>query len=153
MKPIVRYVSLAAIAALPLATVTTAFGQVALPLGAMPQSQHVEQSWSDDQRQELRHVFNQLEATRADYGGHRQRAMFEIRRAAEAMGMELEGYSQSYEGSGYGPNDQPESQHFSDRTLRRDREKLMDLADRTSEPISHHLREAAHELDRALDTR
>jgi hypothetical protein len=121
-----------------------------------PEAQY-QPNWNDDQRRELRHVFYQLEHATGDYEGHRNNAMHEIRHAGEAMGMDLHGpgYARQWEGSpDYGAYDrQPESQEWSDNTLRRCRDRLSNLADSTGEPVRHHLREAAHELDKALDAR
>jgi hypothetical protein len=130
-------------------------GQVSIQFGR-PQPQY-QSSWSDDQRRELRHIYYRLEHANRDYDGHKENALREIRRAAEAMGMDLhgEGYARQWQGSeGYGGyRHEAESQEWSDNALRRAHDRLRDLAESTQDPVRHHLFDAVHELDRALEGR
>ena len=112
-------------------------------------------NWNDDQRRELRHIFYQLEHANRNYEGHRANAVNEIRRASDEMGMDLHGtgYSMQWQGSpNYGGYDrQTETTAWSDNSLRRCQDRLRDLANSTQDPVRHHLYNAIHELDRALD--
>jgi len=141
-------------------------GQVSIHLGhdqqqQQPQYQQPQQqyqsNWNEDQRRELRHIYYRLEHATRGYDGHRENALREIRNAAELMGMDLRGsgYAQQWQGSpnygGYGQyGQQPQSEEFSQQTLQRSRDRLMDLAHNTGEPVRRHLFDAAHELDMAL---
>jgi len=162
----VSYTSaLAALASMPLLTQSIQAGpnpilaQVPAYLGDQPRPERTDyhSNWSDDQRRELRHIFYRLEHANRDYEGHKANALHEIQEAAEAMGMDLHGsgYAQQWEGTrGYGGYDQQtENQAWSDDTLRRCEDRLKDLANDTQDPVRHDLFEAAHELDRALDSR
>jgi hypothetical protein len=126
------------------------------PQYQQPQQQY-QPNWNDDQKRELRHIYYRLEHATRGYGGHRENALREVRTAAELMGMDLRGsgYSQQWQGSqsygGYGQyGQQPQSEEFSQQALERSRDRLMDLAHNTGDPVRRHLFDAAHELDMAL---
>lgn len=153
LRSIIAYgAGLAAITGLPFiaqqasAAPTPMLGQVSIQFGGgHPQPEAM--NWNDDQRRELRHIYWQLEHADRDYDGHRGRALEQIRHAAEDMGIDLhgEGYAQNF-------GNEPEHQGWSDHVLRRDRDRLAELADNADGHAQEHLREAIHQLDRALET-
>jgi hypothetical protein len=95
-------------------------------------------AFGDDQRRELRAIYFRLENVDRDYHGHRRAAIEEIRQAAEIMGMDLHGHGE------------PEREEWSDHRLHETRDRIADLAERSHGPEREHLREAAHQLDLAL---
>ena len=150
-------------------------GQVSIQFGHQEQQQpryeqqqpqQYQSNWNDDQRRELRHIYYRLEHATQGFGGHRDNALREIRRAAEQMGMDLHGsgYARQWQGSpgyggygqqpqgGYGQQygQQPQSEEFSEDAIRRAHDRLIDLARNTGDPVRHHLVDAARELDMAL---
>lgn len=163
IRSIVGYTStLAVLAGLPLLPLSTQaapmLGQVSIQFGhpqQPPPPAQYQPNWNDDQKRELRHIYYRLEHANQQYDGHKAAALREIRHAGEAMGMDLhgQGYSQQWEGSqGYGGyNQQTQSQEWSDNALRHSRDRLKELAESTQDPVRHHLFDAVHELDRALE--
>lgn len=101
---------------------------------------HIE--FGEDRRKQLRHAYWLLEQSDRDYHGHRMAAMEEVRKAAHGLGMDLHG-------EGYGG----EKLHWSDKHLREARDILDDLARHSGGHERDHLREAVHQLDRALEVR
>ena len=162
IRKIIGYTStIAAVAGMPFlaqrvqAGPVPVLGQVSIQLGRpQPPPPQYQPNWSEDQRRELRHIYYRLEHANKDYDGHLANAQREIRRAAEAMGMDLHGsgYSQQWQGSpnygGYGQH--PESQEWSDNILQRAHDRLRDLANSTQDPVRRHLYDAVHQLDLAL---
>jgi hypothetical protein len=157
-----RIISYASIVAALAGVSFPVLGQVSIQFGHEQQQPRYQQppppryqpNWNDDQKRELRHIYYRLEHANQSFDGYRENALREIRTAAEIMGMDLRGsgYSQQWQGSqGYGGyGQQPQSEEFSEQTLHRAHDRLIDLARNTGDPVRHHLVDAAHELDMAL---
>jgi len=89
----------------------------------------------------LRHAYWLLEQSDRDYHGHKAKAIEEIKKAGEIIGMDLHG--EGYSG---------EHQKWSDERLREARQLLKDVAEKTGGDREHeHLRLAIKELDKALE--
>jgi hypothetical protein len=98
--------------------------------------------WENGKKHKLRHAYWLLDQSDRDYDGHRVKAMEEIRKAGDLIGMDLHG--EGYSG---------EKQKWSDKRLREARGLLKDIVDKTGEREHIHIRAAIHELDRALEIR
>jgi len=98
--------------------------------------------WEEAKRHKLRHAYWLLEQADRDYDGHRVKAIEEIRKAGELIGMDLHG-------EGYGG----EKQKWSDKRLREARVLLEEIVDKTGEREHVHIRNAIRELNRALEIR
>jgi hypothetical protein len=136
--------ALAALLPLGIATSHAVSAPASLQAGdaALQQAQARPVAWEEAKRHKLRHAYWLLEQADKDYRGHRAKAMKEIRKAGELIGMDLHG-------DGYGG----EKQKWSDERLREAKGLLEDIVDRTGEREHVHIRAAIHELDRALETR
>ena len=97
-------------------------------------------------REELAHAYYLLKEAKADYSGHRHKAMDEVQAAGRELGIELRG----------GVNEH-ERQRESDKQLTEARRLLGDVRDRMEEHdrnrIAHHLDESIREIDVALRKR
>lgn len=95
-------------------------------------------------REEIVHAYRLLMVAKADYGGHRERAMEALRRAGPAIGLVLEGDAPS-----------AERQWKSDDQLREARRLLQDargkLEARDRERAAEHVDRALEEIGRALN--
>lgn len=139
------YASTAALAALlPLAVVTSRAASTPSNLDAdravLQQAQLQRVDWDDVKRHKLRHAYWLLEQADRDYGGHKGKAMEEIRRAGKIMGIDLHG-------EGYGGEHQP----WSDERLREARQLLVDIVDTRHVHEHEHIWKAIKEIDRALE--
>lgn len=97
-------------------------------------------------RQELAHAYYLLKSAKADYHGHKAKAIGEIEAAGHELGIDLKG------GAPEG-----ERQWESDKQLREARRLLADARDRMEERdrnhVAHHLEVSIKELDNALNVR
>jgi hypothetical protein len=98
--------------------------------------------WEEEKRHKLRHAYWLLEQADSDYHGHRAKAMAEIKKAGEIIGLDLHG-------EGYGG----EHQKWSDARLREARQLLIDIVDKSHQREHEHIWKAIKELDRALEVR
>jgi hypothetical protein len=98
--------------------------------------------WEEAKRHKLRHAYWLLEQADSDYHGHRAKAMAEIKKAGEIIGLDLHG-------EGYGG----EHQAWSDARLREARQLLIDIVDKSHEHEHEHIWKAIKELDKALEVR
>jgi hypothetical protein len=139
-----QYASMAALAAL-------------LPLGtppsraaSNPSAQRVDSAvvqnaqlqrvdWDDAKRHKLRRAYWLMEFTKDDYGGHKGKAIEEMKKAGHDMGIDL--HSEHF------PD---ESQHASDERLREAKHLLEDIVDPGHHREHEHIWHAIQELDRAL---
>jgi hypothetical protein len=147
IRRISNYASIAAVAAfLPLAIATSRAASNPSQQNAdgsvLQQSQLQRVDWDDAKRHKLRHAYWLLEQADRDYGGHKGKAMEEIKKAGKLMGMDLHG-------EGYGG----EHQRWSDERLREARQSLVDIVDTHHEREHEHIWLAIKELDRALEVR
>jgi hypothetical protein len=100
-------------------------------------------SWEEAKKHKLRRAYWLLSQADRDYRGHRAKAMEEIKKAGEIIGMDLHG-------EGWGG----EHQAWSDERLREAKHLLEDVAEKTGGGREHeHLRVAIHELNKALDVK
>jgi hypothetical protein len=97
-------------------------------------------AWEEAKRHKLRHAYWLLEQADHDYKGHRAKAMKQIKKAGDIIGMDLHG-------EGYGGTHQP----WSDERLREARGLLEDVVEPTGVHEHEHIRAAIKELDRALE--
>jgi hypothetical protein len=102
-------------------------------------SQFQRVAWEEEKKEKLRHAFWLLENADHDYAGHRIKAIEQIRKAGEIIGMELHG-------KGYGGAEPPKS----DERLHRARVLLQEVAEESGGKEHEHLHKAIHELDDAL---
>jgi hypothetical protein len=142
-----KYAPVAALAALlPLGIVSSRAASVPTSLvadGAEFQQAHPQPvSWEEAKRHKLRHAYWLLEQADSDYHGHRGKAMEEIKKAGEIIGLDLHG-------EGYGG----ERQKWSDARLREARQLLIDIVDKSHEREHEHIWKAIKELDRSLEVR
>ena len=145
IRRISYYASTAALAALlPLAVVTSRAASTPSNLDAdravLQQAQLQRVDWDDVKRHKLRHAYWLLEQADRDYGGHKGKAMEEIRRAGKIMGIDLHG-------EGYGGEHQP----WSDERLREALQLLVDIVDTRHVHEHEHIWKAIKEIDRALE--
>jgi hypothetical protein len=105
-----------------------------------PVQLHVDFKWDDSNKRKLRKAYWILEQSDRDYHGHKAKAVEEIKKAGDIIGMDLHG-------EGYGG----EKQRWSDDRLREARSLLKEIAQDSGGHEHEHLREAIHELDRALE--
>lgn len=108
----------------------------------MQQGQFQQVEWIEAKRHKLRHAFWLLEQADRDYGGHRAKAMEEIKKAGEIIGLDLHG-------EGYGG----EHQKWSDERLREAKHLLEDVVEKSGGREHEHIRIAIRELNKALDVR
>src|SRR5580658_1928846 len=141
-----QYASMAALAALlPLATATNraASNPSALSVdGAQlqqAQPRPVDYVWDEGKRHKLRRAYWLLEFTKDDYGGHKGKAIEEMKKAGHDMGIDL--HSESFPAEG---------QRVSDERLREAKHLLEDIVDPGHHREHEHLWHAIQELDRAL---
>jgi hypothetical protein len=139
-----QYASMAALAALlPLATGTSraAVNPSALSVDAAvaqdAQLQRVD--WDEAKRHKLRRAYWLLEFTKDDYGGHKGKAIEEMKKAGHDMGIDL--HSESFPAEG---------QRVSDERLREAKHLLEDIVDPGHHHEHEHIWRAIQELDRAL---
>jgi|SRR5580658_788867 hypothetical protein len=142
-----RYVSIAALAALlPLGVASSRAASTPTSLdadGAALQQAHPQPViWEEAKRHKLRHAYWLLEQADRDYAGHRARAMEEIKKAGDIIGLDLHG-------EGYGG----EHQKWSDDRLREAKHLLEDIVEKSGGHEHEHIRIAIHELNKALETR
>jgi hypothetical protein len=97
-------------------------------------------------REELAHAYYLLKAAKADYGGHRHKALDEVEAAGRGLGIELKGGVE-----------ERERQWESDKQIEEARRLLADVRDRMEaqdrDRIAHHLDEAIKEVNAALRKR
>jgi hypothetical protein len=98
--------------------------------------------WEEAKRHKLRHAYWLLEQSDRDYHGHKDKAIKEIKKAAEILGMDLHG-------EGYGG----EKQKWSDERLREAKHALQDIVEATGGHEHEHIRTAIKEIDKALEVR
>ena len=139
-----RYTSLAALAALlPLATAASRAASAPSSLvanAAVLQPVELQRvDWDDAKRHKLRRAFWLLEFTKDDYGGHKEKAKEEIKKAGHDMGIDL--HSESFPAEG---------QRVSDERLREAKHLLEDIVDPGHHREHEHIWRAVQELDRAL---
>jgi len=96
-------------------------------------------SWEEAKRHKLRRAYWLLEQADRDYHGHRTKAMEEIKKAGEIIGLDLHG-------EGYGG----EHQKWSDKRLREAKHLLEDIVDKSHEHEHEHIWKAIKEIDKAL---
>jgi hypothetical protein len=140
-----QYVSVAALAALlPIGVASSRAASSPSTLdadGATVQQSHLQPvSWEEAKRHKLRHAYWLLEQGDRDYNGHRGKAMEEIKKAGEIIGLDLHG-------NGYGG----EHQKWSDERLREAKHLLEDIVDKSHEHEHEHIWKAIKEIDRALE--
>jgi hypothetical protein len=142
-----HYASVAAMAALlPLGAATSQGASVPTTLEAsdpaiqQPEFSRVE--WVEEKRHKLRHAYWLLEQADRDYGGHRTKAMEEIKKAGDIIGLDLHG-------EGYGG----EHQKWSDERLREAKHLLDDVVEKSGGREHEHIRFAIREINKALDVR
>jgi hypothetical protein len=99
-------------------------------------------AWEEFKRHKLRHAYWLLEQADRDYKGHRGKAMEEIKKAGEIIGLDLHG-------EGYGG----EHQAWSDERLREARQLLVDIVDKSHEHEHEHIWKAIKQIDKALEVR
>jgi hypothetical protein len=97
-------------------------------------------AWEEAQRHKLRRAYWLLEQGDRDYKGHRAKAMEEIKKAGEIIGMDLHG-------EGYGG----EHQKWSDERMREARDLLKEVVEATGGREHAHIRAAIKEINRALE--
>jgi len=98
-------------------------------------------AWEEAKRHKLRHAYWLLEQSDRDYQGHKAKALAEIKKAGEIIGLDLHG-------EGYGG----EHQKWSDARLKEARQLLKDVAQKTGGGEEHgHLRVAIKEINEALE--
>ncbi len=141
---ITQYASMAALAALlPLAAGTSraAVNPSALSLdSAVAQDAQFQRvDWDDAKRHKLRRAYWLLEFTKDDYGGHKEKAKQEIKKAGHDMGIDL-----------HGESFRPEGQRASDERLREAKHLLEDIVDPGHHREHEHIWRAIQEIDRAL---
>jgi hypothetical protein len=141
-----QYVSMAALAALlPLALASSRAASAPSLLdadGAMLQQaqlRRVEWVWDDAKRHKLRHAYWLLEQADRDYGGHKDKAIEEIRKAGKLMGLDLRG-------EGFGGERQP----WSDVRLVEAKHTLEDIVDPSHRREHEHIWKAIVQINRAL---
>jgi hypothetical protein len=143
-----NYLSMAATAALlPLGISTSHASPAPTPLDAnsavLQQAQLQRVDWEEAKKHKLRRAYWLLSEADRDYKGHRAKAIEEVKKAGDIIGMDLHG-------EGWGG----EHQVWSDERLREARQLLIDVAEKSGGAREHeHLRIAIHELDRALEVR
>ena len=98
--------------------------------------------WEEAKRRKLRRAYWLLEHADSDYHGHRGKAMEEIKKAGEIIGMDLHG--EGYSG---------ERQGVSDARMRETRKILMDIVDKGHLHEHEHIWKAIKEIDKALEVR
>jgi hypothetical protein len=142
-----QYASIAALAALlPLGIASSHAASTPSTLdadGTVLQQAHPQPvAWEEARRHKLRHAYWLLEQGDRDYKGHRAKAMLEIKKAGEIIGMDLHG-------EGYGG----EHQKWSDERLREARQLLVDIVDKGHLHEHEHIWKAIKEIDKALEVR
>jgi len=142
-----HYASIAALAALlPLGIAFSLAASTPSTLdadGAMLQQARPQPvAWEEAKRHKLRHAYWLLEQGDRDYKGHRAKAMAEIKKAGEIIGLDLHG-------EGYGG----EHQKWSDERLREARQLLVDIVDKGHLHEHEHIWKAIKEIDKALEVR
>lgn len=94
-------------------------------------------------REELAHAYYLLKAAKADYSGHRHKALDQVEAAGKGLGIELKGGVE-----------ERERQWESDKQMAEARRLLGDVRDRMEaqdrERIAEHLDEAIRQVDIAL---
>jgi hypothetical protein len=145
-----RVSRLAALAALPLLLpLTTATSRAASNPSnpsalsvdsAVPQDAQFQRvDWDDAKRHKLRRAYWLLEFTKDDYGGHKLKAIEEMKKAGHDMGIDLHGESFPAEG-----------QRASDERLREAKHLLEDIVDPGHHREHEHIWNAIQHLDKAL---
>jgi hypothetical protein len=136
--------ALAAFLPLGLASARAAWAPSSLDVDgpALQQAAPQRMAWEEAKKRKLRHAYWLLEQGDADYKGHRAKAMEEIKKAGEMIGMDLKG-------EGYGG----EKQKWSDEKLREARGLLKDIVDETGLREHEHIRLAIKEIDKALEVK
>jgi hypothetical protein len=139
-----RYVSTAALAALlPLAIASSRAASAPSVLNTddavLQQAQLRRVDWDDAKRHKLRRAFWLLENTKDDYGGHKEKAKEEMKKAGLNMGIDLHGESFPAEG-----------QRASDEHLREAKHLLEDIVDPGHHKEHEHIWKAIQEIDRSL---
>jgi hypothetical protein len=99
-------------------------------------------AWDQDRIDKLAHAYHLLEGADADYNGHRVEAMHAIKKAAEALGVELHGHEHA-----------EESQWKSDRRMDEAKRILEDLAVENGGHEQPHIHRAIKELEKARAAR
>jgi len=141
-----NYISAAAVTALlplGLASSRAASGPSVLDANgpALQQGQFQPVSWEEAKKHKLRHAYWLLSQSDRDYRGHKTKAMEEIKKAGEIIGMDLHG-------EGWGG----EHQAWSDERLHEAKHLVEDVAEKTGGGREHeHLRLAIRELDKSLE--
>jgi hypothetical protein len=111
--------------------------------GAVLQQAHPQPvAWEEAKRHKLRHAYWLLEQSDRDYHGHRAKAIAEIKKAGDMMGLDLHG-------EGYGG----EHQKWSDARLREAKQLLVDVLDKSHAREPEHIWKAVKEIDKSLETR
>jgi spermidine/putrescine-binding protein len=145
MCQIYNYVSMAAMVALLPLSIASSRGASAPAQnldanGAVLQRAQLSRvEWDDAKRSKVRRAYWLLEHADSDYGGHKGKAMAEIKEAAKIMGLDLRG-------EGYGGENQKES----DNRLREARRLLKEIVDQRHEREHERLWKAMQEIDKAL---
>jgi hypothetical protein len=144
-----HYASMAALAALlPLALANSRAAFAPSPLDAdgavlqQGQLRRVDWVWDDLKRHKLRHAYWLLEQADRDYGGHKGKAMEEIKRAAKFMDLDLHG-------EGYGGEHQP----WSDARLLEAKHTLEEVVDPGHRREHEHIWKAIQQINIALEIR
>jgi len=147
IRCISSYASVTALAALlPLSIATSHAASNPSQLNAdgavLQQGQLQRVDWDDAKRHKLRHAYWLLEQADRDYGGHKGKAMEEIKKAGKIMGMDLhgEGYSGAH-------------QKWSDERLREAKQLLIDIVDTHHEHEHEHIWKAIQEINKGLEVR
>ena len=142
-----HYASMAALVALlPLGIASSRAASNPSILGAegvvLQQAEPQPVAWEEAKRHKLRHAYWLLEQGDRDYKGHRGKAMIEIKKAGEIIGLDLHG-------DGYGGAHQA----WSDERLREARQLLVDIVDKGHQHEHEHIWKAIKEIDKALAVR
>jgi hypothetical protein len=145
LQIISKFASIAAVVAvLPLGASAFAASAALAPIDGdavlQPVQLHVDFKWDDSNKRKLRKAYWILEQSDRNYHGHKAKAIEEIKKAGDIIGMDLHG-------EGYGGA----KQEWSDARLREARDLLKEIAQDSGGREHEHLREAIHELDHALE--
>ena len=96
--------------------------------------------WEEAKIEKLRHAYYLMDHAKQDYHGHRVEAIRHLKKAGEALGVEIKGG---------GPHPE-EHQWDSDRNLTEAKHILEGLVDETHGTEQEHLHNAVKELEKAL---
>jgi hypothetical protein len=103
-------------------------------------SQFQRVNWGEAKKRKLRRAYWLLEIADRDYEGHRVKAMEEVKKAGDIIGMDLHG-------DGYGGEKKP----LSDERLHEAKTLLVEVAEETGGKEFEHLHTAIRELNHALE--